>query len=104
MRPASGAHRILARELARPIDRQGTGAVVLAPGPPAGAVEHIIGREMDQRNSAPRRPARDGARSLAIDPKSDILLALGPIDSRIGGRGDDKIGRDWAERGRELPG
>ncbi len=72
--------------------------IILAPRARAGAVEDIIGGEMNERRAPCRRPAGNGGRSLPVDPEGEVSLVLGAIDRGICGRIDDQIRREAIER------
>ena len=86
-------HRVLTGGLAGAIGAQWIDRVALAVGAARRlAVEHIVGRNMDQRQSRPRAGLRNMRGAVTIDRKGKLRLALRPIDGGIGGRVDDQIG------------
>ena len=88
------AHGALAGLLARAVNPQRIDRIVLSVGAALGAVEDIIGRDMDQRNAGFAARRRDIGRSDAIGGPSGIGLALGAVHRRIGGGVDDDVRAD----------
>ena len=93
-RPA-GQNCGLAGELARAIDAGWVGRVGLDIGRAVGAVEHEIGRDMDQRNTGRRAVLRQNARSVAIGAIGRLHVGLRLVDRGMGGGVDDE---GWRRR------
>ena len=87
-----GGNGVFALELAVAINAKRICRIVLAIGAVKAAVEHIIGRKLDDGNSEPGRRARGGFRAQGIDPIGEIGFAFGAIDRRVGGGVDDDVG------------
>ena len=93
-----GANLLLADQLAPPVGAGRSGRVVLAIGALADAIEDIIGRDVDDRNTALAGDAGQGAGGIAVEPHREVGLVLGLVDVGKSGRIDDHSGRDPVDR------
>ena len=78
-------------ELGAPVSPGGRGRIVLAIRPVERAVEHVVGREMQEGNAEPRRGFGHMARPFAVDLSASRLLRLGLVDRGIGGGVDHDV-------------
>ncbi len=78
-------HRAFAGELRLAVDAGRAGRVVLHVGRALGAVEHVVGRDVDQRDAGLRRQPRQLRRSGGIRALGRFAVALGCIDGGPGG-------------------
>ncbi len=95
MRAAAGADRLLAVQLGLAVDAQGASGVVLAPGPLAAAIEHVVGAVVQQQRAAGLGFARQHGGRLGVDAARLFRLALGLVDGGVGGGVDDDV---WLQR------
>src|SRR4029079_13138847 len=86
-----GGDGVLAGKLALPINIERRCGVGLDIGRALAAIEHIVGRDVDQRNTAPRGFAGEYPGRVRIDGEGKIPLALGPIHICISGSVDDGV-------------
>src|SRR5690349_7529070 len=66
--------------------------IVLAIRALFAAVEHVIGRDVDERNAGRLAAGRQMGRSGGVDRPGAVRLAFGAIDRSVRGRIDDDIG------------
>ena len=88
---------MLARELAAAIGIERVHRILFDIGRALAPVEHIIRRDMNQRNSAAAGLGRKPRRRLGIDGERSRFFAFGAVDIGIGGCVDDGapgLGRD----------
>ena len=86
------AHRPLAGFLARAVDTERLHRVVFAIGAGLAAVEHVIGRDVDQRDRGVMAGGGEVGGAGAIAGPSRVRLALGAVDRGIGRGIDDDVG------------
>ena len=67
MVPPASRTALLARRLARAVDAERRDRVVLAVRPRLRAVEHVVGRDVEQRNAALGARAREMAGARRVD-------------------------------------
>ena len=75
-----------------PVDPERRHRVVLAVGAALGAVEHVIGRDVDQRNAGLGAGGGEIGRAGAVAGPGRLGLALGAVDRGVGGGVDDDVG------------
>ena len=78
--------------LAGAVGVDGVDRVLLQPRARLGAVEDIVGRDMNHPACDTGTSLCDVARGVAIGSKSSVLLVLGFIDCRVGGGVDNRVG------------
>jgi hypothetical protein len=88
--PVGGPNGLLAAFLAGAVDAKGSNRIILAVGPVRRAVEHIVGRDMDQRDVAPRRLGRKDCRCQCVQPPGRRHIRFGLVHGCIGGRVDHR--------------
>ena len=86
------------RELARAVDVERAGVVVLAPGAAGGAVEDVVGGEVQERQPARGGGGGHGAGGGGVDRLGQRRLVLGAVDLGVGGGVDDDVGVGGADR------
>ena len=91
-------HRLLARELRASIGAERAGRIVLPAGPADRSVEHIVGRQMQERHAEPAGGRRDRPCPRAVHRHRHVRLAFRPVDGRIGGGIEDGIRAGGGER------
>ena len=74
------------------IGTQRPGVVIGLPGAGAAAVEDIVRRNVQERNSARCRRLRHPRRGRAVDQHRHVFIAFSLIHGRIGGRVDHHLG------------
>ena len=86
------SHGALAGLLAAPIDIERIDRIRLAVGLALAPVEHIIGRQVNERRPVLAAYRRNVGSSRTIDRPSRFGLAFGAVDGGISGEIDDQIG------------
>src|SRR5208337_638269 len=84
---------LLAGELACAVDIKRIGRVGLGPRSRFATVKNVVGRVMDEEGVARVGFFGENARRLLVDGVSKIVLALGAVDSGVGGGVENDIGR-----------
>ena len=92
-------HGALGGFLAAPIDIERVDGIRLAVGLALAPVEHVIGRQVNQRRRVLAAYRSDMSSSRAIDRPSRFGLAFGAVDRGISGEIDDQIGAFPSDRG-----
>ena len=92
----------LAGELGPAVGAGRAGRIVLAVGSVEHPVEHVVGRQMQERRADSGRRLGDVAGALAIDRHGEVFLALGLVDRRIGGRVDHDVGPRRGDSGQDA--
>ncbi|MNP37257.1 hypothetical protein D3C76_1306970 [compost metagenome] len=86
------SNRLLAGQLAAPVDAERIGLVVFGVGAGLAAVEHVVGGVVDQRNAQGLGFFGKDARSDGIDGKRRVRFAFGLVDGSVGRGVDDQVG------------
>ena len=89
----AGDDGLFARQLAAPVDVRRRRRIGFGPGPLAAAVENIIGGVVDQPGAQPGGFGGQHLTGAGIDREGSLRLALGTVDSGVGGRIDDDVRR-----------
>ena len=93
---ADGLDCLFASPLAAAVDVDGAGRIGFDVGTIFRTVEHVVGAVMDHRGAQLFRLFRHHARCFAVDAQRQCRLALGLVDSGVGGRIDDQNRLDAA--------
>ena len=88
---ATGADCRLPCKLAGAVHAERRGGIVFAIRARAAAVEHVIGRVVQQQRIHAGTRLRKRRRSFCIDPKRRLRLAFGAIHRGVGSRIDDHV-------------
>ena len=95
----AGDHRALAVELAGAVGGERPDGVVLAPRPAGvGAVEHVVGRDVQERHALRRGRRGHRAGRRGVDGLRGGAVVLGGVDGGVGGGVDDDVGARLADR------
>src|SRR6185312_11382095 len=73
------------------VNRERIDRVVFGVRAGLGPVEDIIGREMNEGGADVAASIGQGRRTVAVDSKGHVGLALGLIDRGVGGSVDDEV-------------
>ena len=87
----------LARRLRSSVGVDRADGILLVVGIGLGAVEHIVGREMDQRDAQRFGSCGKQARRASVDAIGEVALGLGFVHVGIGGGADEHVGRGSAD-------
>ena len=90
-RAIAGANAAFPLGLAAAIGIERPDWILLDVGRALFSVEHIVGRNMDQRDTAPPGFRSNPGGRFSVDGKSQRFVALGVVDIRISGRIDDDV-------------
>lgn len=85
-------HRALALQFAAPIGRDRSDRIVLAIGAPQGAIEDVVGRDLDDGDAERGGGFCHFAGGCAVSQPCSVLLAFGQIDGGEGSGIDDDVG------------
>jgi hypothetical protein len=77
--PAGSAHRRLARQLAAAVGGERRGRRVLRDGRRGPAVEHEVGRDVDEQRAA-AAGLGEHARGERVSPHGDVRLGLAAVE------------------------
>ena len=83
--------RFFAGELGAPVSARRSGRIVFSIRAIERAVEHVVGREMQQGNAELGRGFGHMPRPFAVETGCDCLLRLSFVHRRIGGGVDDHV-------------
>ena len=87
-----GGGRLLAGELGAAVGRERRRLVGLDVGRALGAVEDVVGGDVDDRGADRRGRGGDVAGAVAVDGERRLLGLLGAVDVGPGGAVDDHVG------------
>ena len=87
---ACSRNRLLARQLALAVDTQWVRRVAFGVRGRFGAVEHVVGRVVNQRDAQRLGLFGEDAGGDGIDGERSVRLALGQIDGGVGRSVDDQ--------------
>ncbi len=99
MARVGAAHRHLAGRLAGAVDALRVHRRIGSVEALARTVEHVVGRDMDERDLPLVRLGGKESRCQGIQPPRGRDLALGPVHRGVGGRVDDRRITPFIERG-----
>ena len=80
-------------ELRPAIDAERPHGIRLCVGASLAPVEHVVGRDVNERHGQRRSSSRDRSGPFCIDRESRGLLGFGLVDGRVGGCVDDHVRR-----------
>ena len=93
-----GRDQPLAAELARAVGVERAGVVVLAPGAAGGAVEDVVGGDVQERQPARGGGGGHGGGGGGVDRLGQRRLVLGAVDLGVGGGVEDDVDVGGAHR------